>query len=141
MARSHGRKTVIIINEADISQYCTNSELEQTSDTHDNTTYRPPGKVSKIYDGGLLDGTLSLEGRYDTTAGTGPRAVLKPLIGQTITWTRRPEGTGEGLPQDTGEGVLNSYTETNPVADYITWAAEIQLSDDVDSDPQAGGGS
>ncbi len=143
MSWAHGKDTVILVGPSsgpavDISEHCDTSELEQTADTHDRTGYRPPGKRSKKYGGGLLDAKLTMGGTYDSSETTGPRAVLKPLIGRDLTWTRRPEGTGTGLPQDTGNGILNSYKETAPVADYISWTAEIQCSDDIDGAPQAG---
>ncbi len=137
MAAVHGSKTVIKIGTDDISIFCTNSEIEQSGDASDITTYRPAGKNSKVYGPGLLDAKLTIEGKYDSTTGTGPRAVLQPLVGAVTTWTRQPEGTGAALPQDTGSGIVTSYKETNPVTDYIGWSAEIQCSDDIDSTPQA----
>jgi hypothetical protein len=133
MAKQHGKNTVVKIAANDISQYCNASELTRSGDTHDTTTY---GNNSHRYNGGLLDGKFTCSGQYDTTAGTGPRAVMVPALGTTQTVTRRPEGTGSGKPQDLFSAVLATYVETNPVADMVTWSSEWTIDGDVDSTPQ-----
>lgn len=134
MAKKHGKSTVILVGAADLSTYCDASELERTADTHDTTTY---GNDAHRYNGGLLDGKFVMSGKYDTTAVSGPRAVLEPLLGIDGTVvTRRGEGTGAGKPQDLFNAVLNKYVETNPVADMVTWSAEWNIDGDVNSAPQ-----
>lgn len=133
MAFVHSKVTVIKIGTTDISTYVTSSDFDRKSDIHDVTTY---GKNSHVYSGGLLDGKSKLEGLYDSTATTGPRALLRPLLGTEVVITRRPEGTGAGLPQDIVDAVLANYVETAPVADMVAWSVELQLSDDVNSTPQ-----
>jgi hypothetical protein len=132
MARKHSKLTVIIINGSDISQFCTDSNCEQSSKTEDTTTY---GKDSEVYDPTLLSGAFGCSGKYDDSA-TGPRAVLKPLVGTKVTVQYRPEGTGSGLPQDEFEAVITKYAETAPVAGYRLWSLETQPSDDWDSTDQ-----
>lgn len=129
----HGKGTFVSLNGVDLSAYSTKSELELTSDVHDVTTF---GKNSHVYQGGLLDGTSGLEGIYDNTATIGPRAAVRPLRGQTVTFIRRPEGTGTGKPQDSVSVVVGKYSESNPVADMVTWAVELQCSGDVTSTVQ-----
>lgn len=134
MAKQHGKNTVVKVGANDISQYTNASELTRTGDTHDTTTY---GNNSHRYAGGLLDGKFVASGLYDTQTGTGPRAVLRPAIGTTLAITRQPEGAGSGKPQDLFNAVLNSYVESNPVADMVTWSSEWTIDGDVDSTPQA----
>ncbi len=134
MSRVHSKLTVWKVEANDISAYCNSSNIKRSADSHDTTTY---GRNSHRYDGGLLDGTASLGGFYDSTAVTGPRAVLEPLIGTTVTLTHQPEGAGSGKPQDVFEAVLTDYTEDKPIADMVTWSAEFQIADDVDSTAQA----
>lgn len=134
MAKQHGKTTVVKVGANDISQYCDASELERSGDTHDTTTY---GNTSHRYNGGLLDGKFTCSGVYDTAAGTGPRAVLRPAIGTTQTLTRQVEGTGSGKPQDLFSAVLAKYVETNPVADMVKWSSEWTIDGDVDSTAQA----
>lgn len=134
MAKQHGKDTVVKVDSTDLSTYCNTSELNRTADTHDVTGY---GADAHAKSGGLLDGTFSMGGVYDTTAATGPRAKLEPLLGTSVAIVRQPEGTGSGLPQDAFNGVMNSYVETNPVADMVTWSAEFEINGDVNSAAQS----
>ncbi len=134
MGTQHGRFTVIKVGAVDISQHCNTSELNRTADTHDRTGY---GAAAHRKNAGLLDGTFTMGGTYDNTAVTGPRAVLEPLLGTTVSITRQGEGTGAGKPQDLFDAVMNSFVETNPVADNVTWSAEFEIDGDVNSAPQA----
>lgn len=133
MAFVHGKTTFISLNGSDLSTYVNASELSRTSDSHDVTTY---GKNAHVKAGGLLDGTASMSGIYDNTASVGPRAVIRPLIGTVVTLIRRPEGTGSGKPQDSVSVLVTKYTETNPVADYVSWSCDMELSDVITSTSQ-----
>lgn len=133
MSRKHSKLTVILIDSNNVSEFCTDSNCEQSSGTEDNTTY---GKNAIVKDATLLTGAFSCSGKYDS-AVTGPRAVLKPLIGTSVTVKYRPEGTGAGLPQDSFTAVITKYTETAPVAGYRTWALETEPSDAWDSTAQS----
>lgn len=132
MAHKHSKHTVIIIDGNDVSQFCTDSNCEESSGTEDNTTY---GKNKIVKDPTLGDGAFGCSGKYDSSA-TGPRAVLKPLVGTKVTVQYRPEGTGSGLPQDEFEAVITKYTETAPVAGYRLWSLETEPSDEWDSTDQ-----
>ena len=126
MARKHSKLTVILVDNNDVSAFCTDSNCEQSAGTEDNTTY---GKNSQVFDPTLLTGAFGCSGKYDDGA-TGPRAVLKPLVGTTVNVKYRPEGTGSGLPQDSFSAVITKYTETAPVAGYRLWSLETQPTDD-----------
>lgn len=133
MAKIHGKSTYVSLDGDDLSTYSTNLEFGRTADSHDVTTF---GNNSHVYQGGLGDGTATLTGIYDNTAVTGPRAVIEPLIGTTTVLIRRPEGTGSGRPQDSVDVVVTAYNETSPVADMVTWTADLQLSGEVTSTVQ-----
>lgn len=133
MARKHSKLTVILIGGNDVSTHCTDSECGQSSGTEDTTVY---GKNAVVKDPTLLDGKFSCSGKYDDS-GTGPRAVLKPLVGTKVVVQYRPEGTGSGLPQDEFDAVITDYTETAPVAGYRLWKLETEPSDEWDSTDQS----
>jgi hypothetical protein len=133
MASSHGKDTVVTLNAVDIGANITKSEFGREADEHEITGY---GKQSHVVRGGLKGGTFTMEGWYDTSAGTGARAVIRPLLGTVVPFTRRPEGTGVGRPQDAGNVHVKKYVETNPVNDIVTWSMEGTLSDDVTSTVQ-----
>lgn len=133
MAFVHARDTVIIIDGDDISVYCNTSNLEQEADEHDVTHY---GADDYSYKGGLLKGGLSIGGTYDDTEA-GPKAIIEPLIGTVVTLVRRPEGTGSGRPQESLSVHVKKYTETNPVADMISWSADLTKSGPITRTTQA----
>lgn len=123
----HGKNTYVSLNGDDLSAFTNNTEYAGEAETHETTTY---GKNSKTYQGGLKDGTATISGIYDDGIA-GPRAIIKPLLGTTVEFIYRPEGTGAGKPQDTVDVVVQSYEETAPVGDMIAWSAEVQFTDDV----------
>ncbi|RQW83556.1 hypothetical protein [Micromonospora globispora] len=133
MAFVHGMNTVITVAAKDISAYCKTSSFELSADVHETTGY---GKTAKTRQGGLLDGKFTCGGTYDSTASTGPRAALKPLLGTSVAVVRKPEGTGTGKPSDAFSGVLTKYVETSPVDDMVTWSAEFEISDVVTTTTQ-----
>lgn len=133
MARKHSKLTVILIAGNNISADCTDSNCEQSSGTEDTTTY---GKNAVVKDPTLLDGAFGCSGKYADGA-TGPRAVLKPLVGTKQNVKYRPEGTGAGLPQDSFDAVITKYTETAPVAGYRLWSLETEPSDVWDTTAQS----
>jgi len=133
MASAKSKNLVVIINGVDISYACDTSEHKPSADIVDRTGY---GKDAHVKEGTLLDGTGSISGWYDSSAVSGPRAVLQPIIGQTVTYVRRPEGTGAGKPQDSVNVIVKDYTETAPLADIVRWAASLEYSDSINSTPQ-----
>jgi hypothetical protein len=133
MSKQHGKSTVFKVGANDLSQYTSASELTIGADSHDTTTY---GNDAHRYTGGLLDSKFKASGIYDTTAATGPRAVLLALAGTTVSLTRQTEGTGTGKPQDVFAAVLTSYVESSPVADMVTWSTEWDVDGEVTSTTQ-----
>lgn len=136
MAFVHSKNTVITVASVDLSAYVTqSSELTKTTETHEVTAY---GDSAKEYAPGLNDATFSMEGTYDGTAVSGPRAKLNSIYAgnAAVTISRRPEGTGSGKPEDEFQAILTSYVETAPVNDMISWSAEFQITGAVDSTPQ-----
>lgn len=133
MALVHGKNTVVKVASTDISTYVKTSDFERESDESDLTTY---GKSSHVVKGGLLGGKFTFSGNYDSTAVSGPRALLEPLIGTEVAVIRQPEGAGTGKAQDSFSGNLKSYKESNPVADYVSFACEITISGDVTTTAQ-----
>ena len=135
MSFVHGKNTAVTIDGNDLSAYANSVEFTRSAETHDVTTF---GKNSKVYAAGLKDGEATIEGIYDSTAGTGPGAVLRPLVGAAaVTLVYRPEGTGSGKPEAEVDVLVTEYQESAPVGDMVTWTAELQLSDAIDDSAQA----
>lgn len=134
MSKIHGKVTFVSLDGDDLSQYSDNSELSFEADEHDVTTY---GNNSHVFLGGLLGGSVTISGKYDSAAGTGPRAVIQPLRGAVVPLIHRPEGTGAGKPQDSVSVLVKKYVQTHPVADYVSWSVELTMSGDVNSAAQS----
>ena len=130
MAFIHGKNSAVLVNAKDLSAYVNKMDFDNKGDTHDVTTY---GQNAKVYQGGLTDATITIEGIYDSTAVNGPRAVLQPLAASlnVVVAKHRPEGTGTGKPEDTVNVIVKGYKESSPVADMIKWTAELQCSGSV----------
>ncbi len=126
MAKLHGRHQVITVAGDDVK--VTTSQLERGGDSHDTTL---SGDDDHVFSAGLGTGTFTMSGIYDSTAGTGPRAVLRPLINTIAEFTRAPEGVGAGKPLETFDAHITKYVETSPVADMVTWALDATVSDGV----------
>lgn len=132
MSFVHGKDTVVTVDGDDISAYSNSTQRERTADSHDVTTY---GKSAHVFNGGLKNGTASISGLYDNTT-SGPHDVIEPLLGTVVEVVFKPEGNGAGKPVHTVDALITKYTETNPVADMVTWAVDMQFSDDVTSTNQ-----
>jgi hypothetical protein len=129
----HGKGTVVILGGVDLSAFSKKAGWERAGTPHDTTVF---GLDDERYQGGLRKGQASIEGDYDSTAGTGPRAVINPLINTVTTLVRRPEGTGVGKPQDSVNVFVEKYTETSAVEDMVKWAVDLKLSGPVTSSVQ-----
>lgn len=127
MAFVHGRDAVVTLNAVDLSTFTNKVEFSREAEAHDTTAF---GKDSKTYAGGLRDAKVSMEGTYDNGVA-GPEAVIQPLLGATVPFIYKPEGTGVGLPIRTVTVVVTSYKESTEVANMIKWTCEMQCSDDV----------
>lgn len=133
MAFVHSKNTVVSLGGDDLSAFTNSTTYNRSADSHDVTTY---GKNSKVYSGGLKDGTVTIGGFYDDGAA-GPRETIGPLLGTVVEFIFKPEGTGTGKPQDAVDVLVTAYNESSPVADQIQWTAELQMSDDVATTTQA----
>jgi hypothetical protein len=125
MAFVHGKTTKLLVATKDISPFTKTSSFEKSGDFHDTTGY---GATDHTKAGGLGDGKFTCGGTYDNTASVGPRNALLSLVATTVSVVRNPEGIGTGKPNDAFTAVLTKYTETNPVDDMVTWAAEMEIS-------------
>jgi hypothetical protein len=120
------KDAVFLLGAVDLSAFINNVSFGKSADSLDVSTYT---NDSHRKTGGLFDGTISVDGVYGTTA-TGPRDTIGPLIGTVTTFTWRPEGTGAGLPEETGSVLVQAYNETAPVAEVVSWTANLERDGD-----------
>lgn len=111
-----------------ISPYINKIDFEQDNDVHDNTTF---GAVGHTFQTGLTTGKITLSGMWDKTALVGTNTVIDGLIGAlgvTFSFEYGPEGNSTGKLKKNGECVLASYAESAPVADLVTFTANLTIS-------------
>lgn len=122
----HGALTVVTLNASDLSAYTNSTDFDDTTDVHDVTCYGASRKAKKA---GLGDGKVKIKGTYDDGNG-GPRAVIKALkaAGTAVTFIFRPEGTGSGKAQSSVSVIVSSYKESSPVAEMVSWEAELEMT-------------
>lgn len=133
MSTAKGKLMVVLLGGTDISTFCDSNEHHKKPDIEDTTTY---GQDAHTKEGTLLDGNGSIGGLYDTSAVAGPRALINPLVGQTVAYVRRPEGTGTGKAQDLVNVVVGEYVETAPVGGMVRWTLALEYSGTINSTPQ-----
>lgn len=121
----HGKGTVVSVDSNDMSVFSTSCEYELKAEAHEVTAF---GSDNKVFAGGLKESSFKLEGTYDDTADVGPRATLEPATGTVVEIIYKPEGAGVGKPTRTFDGLLTTYTETDPVGDMIKFSAQFQGS-------------
>lgn len=135
MAFKNANDVYLSIDGTNIAAYCGSIEVSYSVDSIETTTFSAGGHT---YQGGMTDGSISVEGTYDDTAG-GPKAVIEPTMrdGQLVAAVYRPEGTGSGKPQQAFNVLVTSYGESSAVGDMIKWSSEMQISGGVTDTVQA----
>lgn len=130
----HGKDTAFSLEDSAAStlrildSQLNNVSFNRSNDTHDSTVFGDEGHTFIV---GLTNGTITIEGFWDKTASTGTATVLDSLMGLdnvTLGWEYGPEGRTTGLVKYSGECVLSSLDYTSPVADLVTFTAQLQIS-------------
>lgn len=129
MAFKHGKSAVFMLGSDDLSAFMDNIEWSRSRETGETTTYGATGDA-KTRVGGLRDSSFTISGKYDSTASTGPAAILNAaLINDTALVAKiREEGTGSGLPEIEVSCFCTAYTESIPVGDVITFSADFECT-------------
>lgn len=133
--KKHAKDTYISVLGVDLSPYTDTSEFTRSKDSHDVTTY---GKDDHVFGGGLNNSKFSMGGFYQVGASGTPATVLEDAqeSDDPVAVIRRVEGTGSGKPQQSFNALCIDYKESSPVAEYIKWTAEFQVSDAVTGSTQ-----
>lgn len=132
MAFVHGKGAAFKIDDAagtlqTLTAYLDSVELNNVGDVAESTTM---GAEAKTYLSGQTDATISISGKYDSTASTGPDVVLNGIVGKetTSSFEYGPEGGTSTKVKYSGECFLTSYVVSAPVADVVTFTADFQVT-------------
>ena len=127
MAFRHGKNAYVSVNAVDLSTFCDSVDLDYDIDTGDTTTFQSSWKSAL---GGVPGAKAAIAGKYDPTAGTGPQAVLFPIItgGVAVTIVHRPGGTASGQEQNTFSALITGYSESSPVGGIVSFKAAFMVT-------------
>lgn len=82
---------------------------------------------------GLVNATFTISGHFDSTATTGPNAVLNSLraASATASFEYGPEGSSTGNTKFSGECWMTEYTVNSAVTDKVGFSATFQVDGTV----------
>lgn len=128
----HGKGLVFKIDNAAgtlqiLTSFVDNVDLNNTVKMGDTTT---AGAEADTFVSGQSNGTLSISGKWDGTASTGPDAVLSGLIGleTTSSFEYGPSGSTTGMVKKTGECFLTGMKVSSPVGGVVNFTADFQVT-------------
>lgn len=127
MATAHGKDSYFSVNSNNLTTYCDSIDVGQDVEMAESTTM---GAEAKTYISGLSDGKISIAGKWDNTATTGPDAVLAGLVGgeTAVAFEYGPEGNATGAVKRSGNCFLTSFQTTSPLGDIVAFTAEFQVT-------------
>lgn len=132
MAFKHGKAAEVWLGTNNLSGYLDQADKSTDVDTAETTVF---GNSWKQYLAGLIGTTLSISGSYDGTATTGPAALMETCIANGTAWTWKffPGGSASGQRSHSFSAFVTNYSESSPVADKVTWSAEVLATGTVTS--------
>lgn len=132
MAFYHGKNLAFKIDNAAgtlqaLTSYVDSVDLDNSVDMGETTT---AGAEDKTFVSGQAEHDLSISGKWDDTASTGPDAILTGLIGleTTSTFEFGPGGSASGKVKKSGECFLTGYKASAPVGGVVTFTADFKIT-------------
>lgn len=133
MTAAHGKDTHWLIDSKALTTFKKTANIETDPGIHDITG---SGTDDQSFRGGQIKRTFTLGGWRDDDDTDGP-AFLEQAAGTTVTFERRPEGTGTGLRKQTGSCVVGKYAESDKNDDIVTWTCDFTVTGAVTWGTQA----
>lgn len=129
MTFRHGKNTVVLYNGANLTRYFNEASISNSVETAETTAF---GDDAKTYITGLKDGTISLSGMFDGTAGAVDQ-ILSGVIGASTpdVVTVCPDGGVDGRRVYFCTARETSYEVTAPVSDVVTANSEVQSTEGI----------
>lgn len=133
MAFVHGKSAVFKLDDSggtlrDLSAYLDDLGFPRDIETAETTTFGVAGSA-KTYIVGLSDATISISGKFDSTAD----GYLAGVLGQsaTLSFEYGPEGSASGKVKYSGECIMTSYEVSASVGDVVTASADFQVTGQI----------
>lgn len=118
----HGKNTVVLSNEFDLSPYLSSATDSNSVDTIETTTF---GAAQRTYVVGMKDGSVSFEGMWDGTTNAIDEifsAALSSDTGSII--TIGTEGSVAGRRARLLKAKQTSYEVSSPLSDVVAISGE-----------------
>lgn len=127
----HGKNVKVYVDEYDFSSYFNDVSASTTVETAETTSF---GSSAKEYIPGLKDGSVSLGGLFEATAGQGTDSYFDTVLGGT---TKQKvivaeEGHALGNRAVMLESDSTSYEVSAAIADVVQASAEFQSSEGIE---------
>lgn len=133
MAFVHGKSAVFKLDDSggtlrDLSSYLDDIGFPRDIETAETTTFGVAGSA-KTYIVGLSDATISISGKFDSTAD----GYLAGVVGNsaTLSFEYGPAGSTGGNVKYTGECIMTSYEVSASVGDVVTASADFQVTGQI----------
>ncbi len=125
MAFIHGKNTIVLCNEFNLSSYFNEASASRSVETAETTAF---GNSAKAYITGLQDATLSLSGMFDGSAGAIDEELASVLgvAADTVVSVSVTGVTTIGTRMMSLGGKMTSYEVSSPVGDVVSANAEFQ---------------
>ena len=124
----HGKSAVFKVDNAagtltDISNTLNTISFPREAEVLETTSF---GSSDRTFIVGFKNGTISVEGSFDSTVDTHLAAIL----GQdaTVSFEYGPEGSTATYTKYTGECIMTSYETSAGVGDIVSFSAAFQIS-------------
>lgn len=132
MAFYHGKGLVFKIDNAAgtitaLTSYVDSVDLDNGVDMGETTT---AGAEDKTFVSGQAEHDLSISGKWDDTASTGPDAILFSLVGleASSSFEFGPAGSTAGKVKYLGECFMTGYKTSAPVGGVVTFTADFKIT-------------
>lgn len=131
MAKYHGKVSKFTIDDVgetlrDLTAYVTDVSDDLS---HDMAECTAKGDGAKTYAAGHYGGTISISGRYDDAATSGPDVVLAGLVVQDEARDFEVAyGGATGLRAMTGTAFVSAYSRSSPLAGMVDFTATLQVT-------------
>lgn len=126
----HGKNTVVLIDQYDLSGYYKESTTSRSVETSDTTAF---GNSAKTYISGLKDGTMNLSGMFDGSTGAVDEIMAAALGGADNTVTVQLEGNVVGTIAHMLATQETSYEVSSPVGDVVSVTSQLQADGGLES--------
>lgn len=133
MSRYHGKDAYLGLEDSGattlraIGDYCDSIEIDRNVGMADSTTI---SQEDKTFLPGLAEATISLSGKWDDTATSGPDVVLAGNVGNDVSvgFEFGPAGNATGKVKYSGECFVSKFQVSAPLEGIVKFTATLQVT-------------